>query len=197
MSYADAVADLVRVADEAEVAIGLEKPEGEVARFCVAVFGPGLATEMARAGYPKAVEMPWIVEDLYLYGLDELSRQQAGYRFNAQTGAPSADWDVDRFVIADWAANPISVGPDGAVSYSRHGAGTWAYVRIAADLPAFFALLAVWLRYFVVVHGGDLFEKNDDFQISEEIRAEIRRDVLTFVEEADKDIVVRFLLGEL
>lgn len=197
MSYADALADLVAAASEADLAIAPETPEGDAAQLCETVFGTTLAAEIIQAGYPKTFHIPWIVEDLYVYGLDELSDRQAGYRFHAITGEPIAAWPADRFVIAAWTGNPVSVGQDGSVCYSRHGAGTWTFVRLAPDLPAFLALLAAWIRYFVVEHGGDLFdEDDDDFDITEEMRAEVRREVLDGVAEADRDAVLAFLLGE-
>lgn len=194
MSYADALADLISAASETDLAIAPEKPEGDAARLCETVFGPALAAEIAQLGYPKTFDMPWIVEDLYFHGLDELSDRQAGYRFHGITGERIDAWPADRFVIAEWNGDPVSVGADGSVCSSLHGVETWTYVRIAENLPAFFALLAAWLRYFVTARGGNLYD--DDFQISEEIRAEIRRDVLGVVAEADRDAVLAFLLGE-
>lgn len=197
MSYADALADLVGAAGETDLPIAPKKPEGDAARLCETVFGPALAGEIIQLGYPKTFHMPWIVEDLYFYGLDELSARQAGYRFHAVTGEPIAAWPADRFAIAAWTGNPVSVGKDGSIGYARHGAGTWTYVHLASDLPAFLALLASWIRYFVAGHGGDLFdEDDDDFEISEEMRAEIRRDVLGVLAEADRDAALAFLLGE-
>jgi len=128
------------------------------------------------------------------YGLDDLSDRQGGYRFNGHTGAPSTSWDPDRFVIADWAADPVTVGADGSICYSGHGAGSWTYTRIAADLPDFLQLLATWIRYFVADHGADLHAENSE--VPEDIRAEIRRDVLSAVSEADKDAALSFLLAD-
>jgi hypothetical protein len=193
--YADAVDDLVRAAGEADVAISLEQPQREVLAFAETVFGPAIAAEIAKLGYPEPAELPWIVEELYLYGLEELSDRQAGYRTDARTGEASAGWDKDRFVIADWTANPISVGPDGAICYSRHGEGAWTYIRIAEDLPTFLSMLAAWLRYFVVTRSANLFDEN--FEIADETRDEIRREVLGAVEKTDQDAALRFLLGEL
>jgi hypothetical protein len=187
VSYADALGDLVRAASEADLAVALEKPQGEATRLCETIFGPTLATEIMQLGYPKAFDMPWIVEDFHFHGLDELSDRQAGYRFHGITGERIAAWPADRFVIAAWTGNPVSVGQGGSVCYSRHGAGTWTYIRIAPNLSVFLALLAAWIRYFVAKHGGDLFdEDDDDFHVSEEMRAEIRRDVLGVVAEADR-----------
>ncbi|MDR7116594.1 hypothetical protein [Caulobacter sp. BE254] len=194
MSYADALADLIGAASETGIAIVLEKPQGDAARLCQTVFGPALAAEITQLGYPKTFDMPWIVEDLYFDGLDELSDRQAGYRFDGISGERIDAWPADRFVIADWAADPITVGPDGSVCYSVHGVGSWTYTRIAADLPAFLHLLATWIRYFVAEHGANLYDENSE--VPEEIRAEIRRDVLGAVPEADKDAVLSFLLAD-
>ncbi|MBW8858373.1 MAG: hypothetical protein JF570_01180 [Caulobacter sp.] len=194
MSYADALADLIGAASETDLAIAPEKPEGEAARLCETVFGPALAAEIIQLGYPKTFDMPWIVEDLYFYGLDELSDRQAGYRFHGITGERIDAWPADRFVIAAWTADPVTVGPDGSVCYSVHGIGSWTYTRIAADLPAFLHLLATWIRYFVAEHGANLYDENSE--VPEEIRAEIRRDVLGAVPEADKDAVLSFLLAD-
>jgi hypothetical protein len=197
MSYADALADLIGAASETDLAIAPEKPEGEAARLCETVFGPTLAAEITQLGYPKTFDMPWVAEDLYFYGLDELSVRQAGYRFHGITGERIDAWPADRFVIAAWTGNPVSIGQDGSICYSFHGAGTWTYTRIAPDLPAFLSLLAAWIRYFVAEHGGDLFdEDDDDLEISEEMRAEIRRDVLGAAQEADRDAALAFLLGD-
>lgn len=194
MSYADALGDFVRTAGENGIAITLERPDGDAAGFCETVFGPPMAAEIARLGYPKRVEIPWIVETFYLYGLGDLSERQSGYRFNGRTGARSTSWDPDRFVIADWAADPVTIGSDGSVCYSAHGVGSWTYTRIAADLPAFLNLLAAWIRYFVADHGADLHDEN--CEVPEDVRAEIRRDVLGALPEADKDAVLSFLLAD-
>ena len=194
MSYSEALADLVHAAGETDVAVVLEKPQGDAARFCEKVFGPALAAEIARLGYPGNVQIPWTVEYLYVYGLETLAGDQAGYRYDSRTGEPDSLWAADRFVIAEWNGDPVSIGADGSICSSLHGVETWTYVRIAENLPAFFALLAAWLRYFVTARGGNLYD--DDFQISEEIRAEIRRDVLGVVAEADRDAALAFLLGE-
>jgi hypothetical protein len=194
MSYADALDDFVRTAGENGVAVTLEKPQGDVALFCETVFGPTITAEIARLGYPKKVAMPWIVETFNLYGLDELPARQGGYRFDGRTGAPSTHWDPDRFAIADWAADPVTIGSDGWVCYSRHGVGAWTYNRIAVDLPAFLKLLAAWIRYFVAEHDAELHDEN--CEVPEAIRAEIRRDILGGLPQAEQDAVLSFLLAD-
>jgi hypothetical protein len=194
LTYSEAVRDLVQAGEEADAPIDLETPEpGE--QFHRTVFGDALSDEIEAAGYPGGAELPWTVEDLYLYGLYELEEQQAGYRQDANTGAPSGGWESDRYVIADWAANPVSIAADGTISYARHGEGSWTHHRIAADLPSFFEMLARWLRYFVVEHSGSLFDEN--FEIAAEAREQVRRVVLQGIDAEMRDAAARFLLGEI
>lgn len=193
MSYSDAVDALVRSAAASGIEISLKPAHGEPVAFCEQVFGKPLAATIAAHGYPKGTELPWIVEDLYVYGLDELAERQTGYRTDASKGTPSAGWDATQFVIADWAANPVTIGQDGVIRYARHGMGAWTYTRIVADLPAFFVLLAAWLDY-MRDKAGALYDEN--FEIPDTIRAEIRSKVLVMVDDADRDAACRFLLGE-
>ena len=193
MSYPEAVDALVRSAAASGIEISLKPPQGEVSVFCEQVFGKPLAATIAGHGYPDGAELPWIVEDLYVYGLDELAERQAGYRTDASKSTPSAGWDITQFVIADWAANPVTIGQDGVVRHARHGMGAWTYTRIVADLPAFFVLLAAWLDY-MRDKADALYD--DNFEVADTIRAEIRSKVLFMVDDADRDAACRFLLGE-
>lgn len=196
LTYADAVVDLVRAAGEADLSVELGTPQGDEAQLCETVFGPACAADIGRMGYPKTFDMPWIVEYLDFYGLEELSDRQVGYRAHGITGERLPDWPDDHFVIAAWAANPITVGSDGAISYSVHGVGSWTFSRIAPDLPSFFVLLAAWIRYFIAERGGALFGEDEDIQVLDKMRADIRREVLGSIAEADKDAMLAFLLGE-
>ena len=193
VSYPEAVDALVRSAAASGVEISLKPPQGESTTFCEQVFGRPLAAAIAAHGYPHDAELPWIVEDLYLYGPDELSDRQAGYRSDAGEGRPSAGWDATQFVVADWAANPVTIGQDGVIHYARHGTGAWMYTRIVSDLPAFFLLLAAWLDY-MRDKADALYD--DNFEIPDAIRADIRSKVVSMVDEADQDAACRFLLGE-
>lgn len=193
VSYPEAVDALVRSAAASGIEISLKSRRGEPAALCEQVFGKPLAATIAAHGYPDGTELPWIVEDLYVYGLDELAERQAGYRIDAGEGTPSADWDATQFVIADWVANPVTIGQDGVIRYARHGMDVWTYTRIVADLPAFFVLLAAWLDY-MRDKAGALYD--DNFEIPDTIRLEIRSKVLGMVDEVDRDAACRFLLGE-
>ena len=191
MTYTEAARNLVRAGVEAGVAIALSHPEQAVDR---AIFGDALAQEIEAAGYPAGAEFPWVVEDLYLYSLSKLAGRQAGYRYDARTGEASADWNASHYVIADWTANPISIGADGAIRYARHGQGNWSYAVIAPDLPGFFNLLAAWLRYFVVERGGNLF--NDNFEIDDPTRNAVRDMISAIVSLDDQESALAFVLCE-
>ena len=195
MTYADAVIDLVRAAGEADLSVELDTPRGDEAQLCETVFGPTFAADIGRMGYPKTFDMPWIVEDLDFYGLEDLADRQVGYRSHGITGECIPDWPEDRFVIAAWAGNPIPVGLDGSICNSMHGVGSWTFSRIAPNLPSFFVLLAAWIRYFIAERGGTLFGE-EDIQAFEKMRVDIRREVLGSIAEADKDAVLAFLLGD-
>jgi hypothetical protein len=191
MTYAEAAQNLVRAGAEAGVAITLPRPDQAVDR---AIFGDALAREIEAAGYPAGAELPCIVEELYFYPLNEVAGRQAGYRYDARTGEASADWDASHHVIADWAANPISIGADGAIHYARHGEGDWTYAPIAPDLSDFFDLLAAWLRYFMVERGGNLFD--DDFSIDAATRDAVRDMIRKTTGLDDSDAALALLLGE-
>jgi len=190
MTYSEAIQNLVDAGSEAGVSILLSIPEQGVDR---AVFGD-LAQEIEAVGYPAGVEFPWVVEDLYLYSLDELAERQAGYRYDARTGEASPDWDQNQYVIADWTANPVTLGVDGAVRYARHGQDDWVYARIAPDLSGFFVLLADWLRYFVVERASNLF--NENFEIDDVTREAICDTILIPISPDDRAATLAFLLGE-
>ncbi len=191
MTYAEAVQNLVDAGSKAGISIIVSIPEYGVDRV---VFGNDLAQEIETVGYPAGAELPWVVEDFYLYSLDEITERQAGYRYDAHTGEASQGWDQNQYVIADWTANPLTLGVDGAIRYARHGQEEWTYVRIAPDVPSFFALLADWLRYFVVERAGNLF--NEDFQIDEATRDIIRNSILRPIDLDDREAALAFLLGE-
>lgn len=191
MTYPEAVQDLVRAGAGAGVPIALAPPGQAVDRD---IFGDALAQKIEATGYPAGAELPWVVEELYLYSLEELAERQAGYRYDAATGEASTGWDASHYVIADWTANLISIGTDGAIHYARHGQGNWTYAPIAPDLPGFFNLLAACLRYFIVERGGDLFD--DDFEINDATRNMVRDMIRTTVGLDDPAVTLSLLLGE-
>jgi hypothetical protein len=194
VNYTESVHDLVRAGGQAGLAIRLQAHK-IITDFDRQVFGQALANDIASAGYPGGTEIPWTVEELFVYSLEDLPDRQAGYRYDANTNAASVDWDSDRYVLADWGANPVSIGNDGTICYSRHGDGDWSYIPIATDLPAFFKMLAAWLRYFVVEKGSNLFD--DNFEITQDTRDTLTSIVLADISPEYRNAAMRFLLGEI
>jgi len=194
VAYFDSIQSLVSAATEANILILRETAEN-VTELHRRIFGEPLADDIASAGYPGGIAIPWTVEELLFYSLEDLPDRQAGYRCDANTNTPSVDWDADRYVLADWGANPISIGKDGTICYSRHGDGDWSYIPLAPDLPAFFTILAAWLRYFVVEKGSNLFD--DNFEIAQDTRDALTSIVLAETSPEYRNAAMRFLLGEI
>ncbi|WP_245304342.1 hypothetical protein [Rhizobium aethiopicum] len=93
--------------------------------------------DIQASGYPGGAVIPWAAEDLHLYDLDTLQEHQVGYRIDAKGGSASAGWPDVCYVFADASANPFVPTSDGAVHFTRHGAGSSRFERIADDLPTF------------------------------------------------------------
>jgi hypothetical protein len=110
MAYVDSMRCLIDAGTEAGMLIGLENTNNLTALH-QRIFGGPLANDIASAGYPGGIEVPWMVEELFVYSLAELSDRQAGYRYDANTNAPSVNWDCDRYVLADWGATQLASGP--------------------------------------------------------------------------------------
>ena len=193
MNYDDAVAELVRAGSEAGIPVTMEPTAGDKGLY-QQVFGE-LSQSIDAIGYPTETEIPWAVEELYLYSLRDIEEKQAGYRYDAKTGQASEAWDDGRYVVADWAANPVSIDASQTISYSRHGDGSWTYTPFAADLPQFLTILARWLQYFVVNQNNNLFDEN--FEINAATREEISRLVLEDVDPKHQAAAMNFLLGEI
>ncbi|RZI55260.1 MAG: hypothetical protein EOP94_05135, partial [Zymomonas sp.] len=85
MTYRAALDALVAASTAADVPVDLENADIDPAMLR-AIFGDELAGAIAASGYPGGAELPWTVEDLYLYPLAELAQSQAGYRHDAATG---------------------------------------------------------------------------------------------------------------
>jgi hypothetical protein len=192
MNYADALPQLVDACRQADVAIEAAVVVRD-AQYAISVFGPDVVREIVTAGYPGGMEIPWIVEDLYLYTLAEMPSRQTGYR-HAVDGAELFGWEQERHVIADWNGNPISIHREGSVATSHHGGGAWTYSDIAPDLATFIDLLARWLRFFVVEHRRDIFDEG--FEVSDAMRTEIFARVLGDADERYRMAAAGFLIGD-
>lgn len=162
MTYSTARDELAAAADRHGLAYSIDRPVDDAAAALARdVFGPELAGTIASEGHLGGLEVPWTVEELYLYRLDEIETRQAGYRTDARTGAVSPDWDPGKWAIADWAANPVSIDRDGSIWYARHGMGSWTYKQVADDLERFTRALARWVELFVG-GDGDIFDEDDE-----------------------------------
>jgi hypothetical protein len=86
-------------------------------------------------------------------------------------------WDEGKYVIGDWAADPVSVDASGVVWHSIHGEGTWRSMQVAENTEQFLDTLARWMNYFVIDRGGRLFEDDVD-EVSLAEKQDIVSDVL-------------------
>lgn len=75
MTYRAALDELVAASIAADVPVDIEHADIDPAMLR-AVFGDELAATIAVSGYPGGAELPWTVEDLYLYPLAELAQHQ-------------------------------------------------------------------------------------------------------------------------
>lgn len=177
MTYPDALAGLMRTADECGLAVQIERPASDEARAeLLPVLGPSLLAEIDAHGYPGGLEIPWTAEELFVYPLGEMAARQAGYRFDARTLEPSPFWNPRKHVLADVRADPIVLEPDSPLWAAVHGVGGWTWRKVARDLPEFLATLDAWLRFFVLERDREIFD--DDFNLLDEAREAILSRVL-------------------
>jgi hypothetical protein len=117
---------------EAETALGL--PESVVALY--GEHGPAAGTSI-----------PWVAEDLLLFALDELAGAQTGYRTTVSPAGevPSPSWPQAWLAVASVFGDPFVIdtsGEDHPILFTRHGAGVWAPLEVAASFGRFLELLA-------------------------------------------------------
>jgi hypothetical protein len=191
LAYGISAHDFVAACGDAGIAVRIE-PVSTLSDYSRTVFPDGLLPEIERVGYPGDCEIPWIVEDLYLYGFADIESRQAGYRFDARSGETLDDWDADRHVITDWAANPVVIGSDGRIAFAYHGVDRWDFQTIAESFASFLDLLTAWVRYFVIDHGGRLFDANGD--LPDETISDVTR-IAAGIDGVYQSEAVKFLLG--
>lgn len=71
-------------------------------------------------------------QGLFLYGADDLIKNQNGYSFNPVTGEIIKDWPSNYVVIADAGADPYCIditNNDAPVYTSFHGVGKWEFEK--------------------------------------------------------------------
>lgn len=156
------------------------------------MFGGSLGDAIRLAGYPSGCAVPRSAEHLSWYGLDELEGRQVGYRIDGRAGAAAPEWEADRGVLADRAADPVTIGGDGVIASARHGRGGWAYVRIAPDLRRSSASWRAGCASSPIT-PGPLFD--DEFTVPPATRGRIRTEVLAGLDPADRDAALTFLIG--
>ncbi len=102
--------------------------------------GPWGETVHATVG-PVGISVPGV--NVEFPPLHRLWALQAGYRWEGDAGARSADWPEQWLVIADQNADPFILDTrTGQVLFAFHGAGAWDAAVLADDLPTFLAVLA-------------------------------------------------------
>ena len=176
---------LVRAARTGKLAFSVDRLEGSTRDLVERVFTPDIIAGIDEVGYLGGLEVPWLVEELYLYSLSELEEKQAGYRFDLATSAAIPGWDQQMYVIADWTGDPVAVDAGGALWTARHGQGAWTFVRIAENLPQFQVTLALWIEYFVVKGKKRLLDDNS--VVIPEERKRLSEEVLASLREEEKN----------
>ncbi|WP_423378191.1 hypothetical protein [Burkholderia sp. LMG 32019] len=118
------------------------------------------------------LSIPWIADDLLLYGNHaSLAIGQTGYRVDA-SGRRLSGWHGDWIVLGQMGGDPVIVVPAGDVLFDRHGAGSWAPLRVASS-PAHFAhALCIWCDLYVGKYARDIFD--DTYEIRPAFLAEVR-----------------------
>jgi hypothetical protein len=102
--------------------------------------GPWGETVHASVG-PVGISVPGV--NVEFPPLHRLWALQAGYRWEGDADARSADWPEHWLVIAAQNADPFILDlQTGQVLFAFHGAGTWDAAVLADDLPTFLAVLA-------------------------------------------------------
>lgn len=193
MAYAQSLTALVRSAQSHDILVSLETPRDSEREILTTIFGDALAKEIADAGYPGGIEIPLSAEDLYLYPLAELEQRQAGYRSDGRTKEASPGWNRSRYVIADWTANPVSIGRDGGLAYSIHGREAWVYNPIASDFGAFLTALMHWIDYYCGARLGKIL--GADFEVAPETAGDVLRKMGSNLPETQAKNLTDFLLG--
>ena len=153
MRYEEALNNLKEAAEAASLNAVFQSYSSNTLQNLENIFSRSLLEEISEHGYPNKLVIPWVAEDLQIYGLDELMDYQVGYRFDGKSGKPSASWTQDNHVIGDSGANPFSIGITCTIFYSRHGLG---YTKVADDVAMFFNALSNWILFFTVERSGQI-----------------------------------------
>ena len=128
----------------------------------------GLASFYHEVG-PVSMFIDGYGDSTFIPSLSQLWDHQAGYRWDARTGAPIDDWNSDWIVVAVEGADPF-IYCNGAILFAHHGEGLWEPDQIYPDLNTMAACMAIVGS--VVSRAGENLV-NDDCSIRPEFRAQV------------------------
>jgi len=140
--------------------------------------------------------IPWVAEDLRLYGnAASLDAGQVGYRVDA-AGSRLPGWQDDWLVLGQLSGDPLIARPEGdgcAVLFARHGAGAWQ-PRVVADAPqGLAAALHVWCDLFLRQYARDIYD--DTYAVRPAFLDELRRQVGQVLPAAQADVFLDMVDG--
>jgi hypothetical protein len=190
MSYELAVKELSNMLNMVNASYSIEHLVGDGGVY-VNIFNPDHIMNIKTSGYIGNFTIKWPVERFFLYGLSDLIQKQEGYR--TENGAADPNWDQEKYVIGDWAADPVSIDKSGSIWYSAHGEGTWSYRKISSSLEEFFISLSKWISYFLIQNNGKI--RDEKRRIIPEKKIEIFSIVLGHLDDECKDGFTKFLFS--
>lgn len=147
MSYEISSKNFKDVLDKAGISYSTEHVSDQN-KECRDVFNDQDLREISQFGYVGDVSIKWPVEQFYIYPLANLLKMQEGYRVS--NGIADTHWDQAKYVIGDWAADPVSIDKSGGIWYAVHGEGEWNYDKLSNSLEEFIDTLRKWVEYFLI-----------------------------------------------
>ena len=139
------------------------------------------------------IEIPWVAEQLTIFGAQNFFDHQMGYRVSPQDRQTLlASWPRQLVCIAELTGDPIMVScelTDTNVYAARHGRGFWKPFKIASSLSVFSTELQTWCETYFVRFKADILDdtyaiKTEFVEILEEELSKIcsHEDVHGFME---------------
>lgn len=107
------------------------------------------------------IEIPWIAEQLTIFGAQNFFVGQIGYRISPENQRSLlADWPHQLICFGQVIGDPLMVScdmADSSVYAAQHGTGRWEPFKIAPSLASFCEALKIWCDlYFVRFKTGIL-----------------------------------------
>ncbi|KVF11846.1 hypothetical protein WJ06_33490 [Burkholderia cepacia] len=139
------------------------------------------------------LSIPWTADDLLLYGNQaSLALGQTGYRVDA-SGRRLSGWHDDWIVLGQMGGDPVIVVPGGDVLFDRHGAGSWAPLRVASSLTHFAHALYIWCELYVGKYSRDIVD--DTYEIRPAFLAEVRARISEALPDAEAVVFLEMVGG--